>query len=64
MKAVAYARVSSKEQEKEGYSVPAQRRLLKDYADKNALRIVREFIDVETANQAGKATFGEMLKRP
>jgi DNA invertase Pin-like site-specific DNA recombinase len=58
-----YARVSSKEQEKEGYSIPAQRRLLKDYAHKNSLKIVREFIDVETAKQAGRADFGEMLKR-
>lgn len=32
MKAVIYARVSSKEQEKEGYSIPAQLKLLKDYA--------------------------------
>ena len=30
--AVVYARVSSKEQEKEGYSIPAQLKLLKDYA--------------------------------
>jgi site-specific DNA recombinase len=30
--AVIYARVSSKEQEKEGYSIPAQLKLLKDYA--------------------------------
>ena len=63
MKAVIYARVSSKEQEKEGYSIPAQLRLLKDYACKNNLRIVEEFVDVETAKQAGRANFGEMLKR-
>ena len=31
-RAVIYARVSSKEQEKEGYSIPAQLKLLKDYA--------------------------------
>ena len=30
--AVIYARVSSKEQEKEGYSIPAQLKLLKEYA--------------------------------
>ena len=30
--AVIYARVSSKEQEKEGFSIPAQLKLLKDYA--------------------------------
>ena len=30
--AVIYARVSSKEQEKEGFSIPAQLKLLKEYA--------------------------------
>jgi predicted site-specific integrase-resolvase len=30
--AVIYARVSSKEQEKEGFSIPAQMKLLKEYA--------------------------------
>src|SRR6476661_8106298 len=30
--AVVYARVSSKEQEKEGFSIPAQLKLLKEYA--------------------------------
>ena len=60
--ALLYARVSSKEQEKEGYSIPAQLRLLKEYAHKNALRIVREFVDVETAKQAGRANFGEMIR--
>ena len=36
-KAVVYARVSSKEQEKEGYSIPAQLKLLKDYAVQEGL---------------------------
>jgi len=62
MKAVIYARVSSKEQEKEGYSIPAQLRILKDYAHKNDFKIIREFIDVETAKQAGRANFGEMIR--
>ncbi|MGB8656635.1 MAG: recombinase family protein [Candidatus Zixiibacteriota bacterium] len=58
--AILYARVSSKEQEKEGFSIPAQLRLLKEYAHKNSLCIVKEFIDVETAKQAGRADFSEM----
>jgi site-specific DNA recombinase len=62
MKAVLYARVSSKEQEKEGYSIPAQLRLLKEYAHKNDLKVVKEFIDVETAKQAGRANFSEMIR--
>ncbi len=62
MKAVLYARVSSKDQEQEGYSIPAQLKLLKDYAHKEGLEIVREFIDVETAKQAGRVSFAEMVK--
>jgi site-specific DNA recombinase len=60
--AILYARVSSKEQEKEGYSIPAQLRLLKEYAQKNGLTIVKEFIDVETAKQAGRVNFCEMVR--
>ena len=36
-KAVLYARVSSKEQEREGYSIPAQRKLLRSYAQRLAV---------------------------
>ncbi len=49
MNCVIYARVSSKEQEQEGYSIPAQLKLLKEYAHIKGLKIVKEFIDVETA---------------
>ena len=61
-KAVLYARVSSKDQEQEGYSIPAQLKLLKEYAQKEGFDIAREFIDVETAKQAGRTSFAEMVK--
>jgi len=60
--AVLYARVSSREQEQEGYSIPAQLKLLRAYASKNSFEIVREFIDIETAKMTGRAAFGEMVK--
>ncbi len=60
MKAVLYARVSSKEQE-EGFSIPAQLKLIKEYAIKNKIKIIEEFIDVETAKQAGRANFNGMI---
>ena len=60
--AVVYARVSSKEQEREGYSIPAQLKVLRDYALHLGVDIAREFVDVETAKQAGRGSFGEMLK--
>ena len=62
MKAVLYARVSSKEQEEEGYSVPAQLKLLKEYAQKHNFKIVQEFIDVETAKRAGRTNFNQMIE--
>src|SRR5258708_38799630 len=60
-KAVLYARVSSAEQEREGFSIPAQQRLLHEYAGKNDFHIVQEFVDVETAKQAGRTNFNQML---
>ena len=59
--AVIYARVSSKEQEKEGFSIPAQLKLLKDYAAVQGFAVAQEYVDVETAKQTGRAAFGEMV---
>jgi len=60
--AVIYARVSSKDQEREGYSIPAQLKLLREYAQRNDLRVAREFVDIETAKTTGRKQFGEMLE--
>jgi site-specific DNA recombinase len=60
--AVIYARVSSKDQEREGYSIPAQLKLLREYTQKNNLKIEREFVDVETAKMAGRKNFSEMVR--
>src|ERR1700689_156244 len=60
--AVIYARVSSKDQEREGYSIPAQLKLLREYARTHEFEIVREFLDVETAKIAGRKQFGEMVR--
>ena len=59
---VIYARVSSREQEQEGYSIPAQRKLLKNYAEKNGFEVLKEFVDVETAKTTGRKAFGEMVE--
>ena len=59
--AVIYARVSSKDQEREGFSIPAQLKFLREYAEKNDFRVVQEFVDVETAKTTGRKKFGEML---
>ncbi len=59
--AVIYARVSSREQREEGYSIEAQVRLLRDAASKDGLTIQREFIEVESAKAAGRKKFAEMV---
>jgi site-specific DNA recombinase len=59
--AVLYARVSSKEQEKEGFSIPAQLKLLRDYATEHSLTMIQEYIDVETAKQTGRTGFTAMI---
>lgn len=56
-----YARVSSKDQEREGFSIPAQLRLLRDYAASGGFVIAQEFTDVETAKASGRTNFTEML---
>ena len=61
-KAVQYARVSSKDQEKEGYSIPAQLTLLREYALRHGFTVVKAFIDVETAKDTGRKQFGAMLQ--
>ena len=55
-KAIAYARVSTKEQEKEGFSIDAQKKLLSGYARTNGLIVAKEFVDVETAKEAAGPT--------
>jgi DNA invertase Pin-like site-specific DNA recombinase len=62
IKAVAYARVSSKEQEKTGYSIPAQVKIIKEYAIENQIKIVKTFRDSETAKRAGRTDFNLMLQ--
>ena len=56
-----YARVSSKDQEKEGFSIPAQLKLLREYAAALGLTVAEEYVDVETAKRTGRVNFGRML---
>ena len=60
--AIIYVRVSSKEQKQEGYSIPAQKKLLADYAKANDFDVVKEFEDDETAKSAGRTGFGQMVE--
>ena len=62
IQAVLYARVSSKEQEREGYSIPAQLKLIKEYAKTNHIKILKEFTDSETGGKSGRTNFSKMVK--
>jgi hypothetical protein len=59
--AVIYACVSSKEQEKNGFSIPAQLKILKEYVAAQGFAVAQEYVDVETAKQTGRTAFGEMV---
>jgi DNA invertase Pin-like site-specific DNA recombinase len=50
MKAVIYARVSSRGQEETGYSLPAQEKLLREYAERKGFEVVRIFSVSESAS--------------
>ena len=60
--ALIYARVSSKEQEKEGFSIPAQLKLLKEYAAAQGFKVAQEYVDIETAKATGRTAFGQMVE--
>jgi site-specific DNA recombinase len=60
--AVLYARVSTAEQEREGFSIPAQVELLRNYAQQQGIDILEEFIDIESAARAGRTAFGQMMQ--
>jgi site-specific DNA recombinase len=61
IQAVIYTRVSSREQQQEGFSLDAQAKLLRDYANRNDIQVVAAFEDVETAKATGRKQFGEMM---
>jgi len=53
--------VSTEEQAREGYSIPAQRQILQDYAKGHELSIVGVFEEAESAFKPGRPKYGEML---
>ena len=59
--AVMYTRVSSSEQLREGFSIAAQERVLREYAQREGLFIAAQFSDDETAKSVGRRGFGEMV---
>jgi len=63
MKTVIFCRVSSKEQEETGYSLPAQEKFLREYADKQGLEVAKVFaISESAAGKIQRKTFNEMIE--
>ena len=60
-KAVIYTRVSSQEQAKSGFSIPAQEKFLQEYAKKHNYQIVKNFSENISAKDAGRAEFQSMI---
>ncbi len=59
---VLYCRVSSKEQEETGYSLPSQEKLLKEYSNRKDLSIVKVFSVAESASGSKqRKVFAEMM---
>jgi site-specific DNA recombinase len=62
MKTVLYCRVSSKEQEETGYSLPAQEKLLRSYSTKHNLKTIKVFAISESASgKQQRQTFNQMM---
>ena len=62
-KSVLWARVSTKEQAEEGYSLDSQVKLMKDYADRKDLMITKRFIVPESASgRQERKEFIQMLE--
>jgi DNA invertase Pin-like site-specific DNA recombinase len=62
--ALAYARVSTKEQAEKGLSIPAQLKAIREYAKSHGFRILGEYVDEgESARTADRPEFLKMIKR-
>ncbi len=62
MKTILFSRVSSREQEETGYSLPSQEKLLKEYAERKEFKIAKKFSISESASgRYQRKTFNEML---
>ena len=56
-----YARKSTDEPERQVLSIEAQMFELREYAKKEGLNIVREFVESKTAKEPGREIFNEMV---
>ena len=58
----SYIRVSSARRQGDNTSLSEQREIIKSYAQRNNINIIREFQEKETAAKRGRAIFNEMMR--
>jgi DNA invertase Pin-like site-specific DNA recombinase len=63
MKVFLYARKSTDDEERQILSIDAQRNELREYAVKQGLEIIFEFVESMTAKEPGRPIFNDMLRR-
>lgn len=62
IKCAIYARVSTREQAEEGYSLDAQLKAIRAHCAQEGFEIMAEFVEAESAKRAGRTKFGEMCE--
>jgi DNA invertase Pin-like site-specific DNA recombinase len=58
---VIYARVSTKGQQEEGFSIPAQLKAIRTFCAKEGFEPITEFVEAQSAGKSGRKQFGAML---
>ena len=61
-KCAIYARVSTKEQAAEGYSIPAQLKAIREFCAREGLSVEAEFVESESAGKLGRTQFAAMCE--
>jgi hypothetical protein len=61
-RAILYTRVSRKDLEYQEFSLPAILKLLRQFAQRCELQIVKEFVDVEIGLDTGREQFAKMMR--
>jgi len=61
MKYLIYCRKSSEEEERQALSIESQLQELREYASRQGLRVIREFIESKSAKTPGRVIFNQML---
>lgn len=57
-----YARVSTREQAEEGYSIAAQLKAIREFCSHEGLEIAAEFVEAESAGKVGRSQFNAMCE--